>query len=62
MHVDDLAIAFRPAHNGRDDDQRVLVNEVADTSLISRRVAGVGEDIEFEGLGEEGEEAQEKQR
>lgn len=53
-HVDDHAIALVPADRGRNDDQRVLGDEVADASLVAgarRR----GLKLEPQGLGGAGE-------
>ena len=59
VHVHNLPVTFFPIHDGRDDDQCVLVDKVPYASLVSRRVAGVGEDVELERAGKGKEEREE---
>lgn len=61
MHVERLAISSVPAHGGRDDDELVFGDEVADAAFFARGLGtGVGLDVELQGGGE-GEEEGEKE-
>ena len=56
VHVNLLAIALLAAHNGSNDDQLILRDEVADASLV---LAVAGGEVEFQGCGELGHEEEE---
>jgi hypothetical protein len=49
MHVHNHAISLASAYSGRNNDQRIPIDEVAHTALIFRAVARVGEEVEFQG-------------
>ena len=51
VHVQNLSIAFRSANRGRDNNQGVLRDEIADASLLGGGlVAWMRLDVEFQGL------------
>lgn len=45
MHIDNLSVTFRPAHNSRYNNQLVFADEIPYASLI---VAIVGDGVEIE--------------
>jgi hypothetical protein len=49
MHIHNLPITLLPAHNSSHNDQLVLEDKVAYTSLV---VPAVGVQVEFQGGGE----------
>lgn len=52
MNVEHHAIAFGTAHNGSDDDQRVLGDKVPDAAfLLLGLLARVRLNVELEGVG-----------
>ena len=60
MHVHRLAVATVAVKNGRDDDELLFGNKVADASLVlGGLVAVYGVEVELEGCGEGREEHEE---
>lgn len=52
MHVDDLPISSTSTDRRCDNDQCVFIDEVSYASLVLGAVAGVCDEVEFEGLRE----------
>lgn len=59
MNVDLHAVALVAAHRGRDNDQRLLADEIPNASLLlDVLVAAVGDEVELEGVDDAGEQQQ----
>ena len=62
MHIQLHAVALEAVDDGRDDDQHVLGDKVADAAARVLVVAAAGLDVELEGLRPDGEQHQQAAR
>ena len=62
MHINHLPIPPTPTNRRRHNHKRIPIHKVAYTSLVLRAVAGLCDEIEFQGEGEDREEEGKEQR
>lgn len=62
MHIDNHAIPFGAAHRGRNHNQRISIDKIANAALILGRVARLRVEVELQGQGALQDESERRQQ